>query len=187
MVHLFIVQGPRQSGKTTFLCGLYNSARLSGISVYAVIEENERDSQGIPISLVFHTLETGAIRLLAERESSRPYPPFQFRQDVFDAVLDELRQASRTRDLVIIDEVGPYEILEQKGLWPFFRDLPTDRRLTLAIGIRPDLVDSLLLALADWNVPYKLEAILPMAQNETPTKQFADTITACCQSLSLDL
>jgi len=187
MIHLFIVQGPRLSGKTTFLRSLYSTARRAAISVSAVIEENERDPQGVPISLAFHTLETGTIRLLAERESTRPYPPFQFRQDVFDVILDELRQASRTCDLVIIDEVGPYEVLEQKGLWPFFRDLPADRRLTLAIGIRPDLVDPLLRAFADWNVPYKLEAILPMAQNETPARHYADTILACCQSRSLDL
>lgn len=187
MVQLFIIQGPRQSGKTTFLRALFSHAHLSNISVYAVIEENERDTQGVPISLAFHTLETDTTRLLAKRESVRPYPPFQFRQEVFDAILYELRKASRICDLVIIDEIGPYEILEQKGLWPFFRDLPTDRNLTLAIGIRPDLVDLLLRAFADWNVPYQLMAILPMAQNKTPTEHYAETITACCQSLSLDL
>jgi len=187
MVHLFIVQGPRQSGKTTFLRSLYSTARHAAIRVSAVIEESERDHQGVPISLAFHTLETGTIRLLARRESTRPYQPFQFSQPVFDTVLAELGQASRTPGLIIIDEVGPYEVLEQKGLWPFFRDLPADRRLTLAVGIRPDLIEPFLHALAACHIEYELMAILPMAQSQTPVQEFSDSILACCQSYSLDL
>lgn len=187
MIHLVVVHGPRQSGKTTFLRALATKANSSNIKTWAVIEESRRDDHGVPLSLAFHSLQTGKIRLLAERESSRPYKPFQFKQNIFDEVLEELKEAARICTLLVIDEIGPYEILEGKGLWPFFQDFSSERPILLAVGIRPDLIEPFLHALDSCRLPYTLESSIAMNHKDTPIDVHVNSILASCQSLCMDL
>ena len=114
---LWILTGPRRVGKTTFCRILAGHARavgwdVAGLLSPAIVEE------GLKTGILAEDLRTSEQRRLA---SAVPHPPFdlQLGNWFFDrAVLDwgnHVLETCLPSDLLIVDEVGPLELLRDAG------------------------------------------------------------------------
>jgi nucleoside-triphosphatase THEP1 len=111
------------------------------MNVLGFLQKSERDTQGLPQKLYAAALGSGETRLLAERKGSQPF--------VFDAAvfawMDNIFRSALKSDAfpLLVDEVGPMEILEGKGLWAPLDALLREYRHPLIISVRPSLLSRL--------------------------------------------
>jgi hypothetical protein len=147
------------------------------------LQKSERDPQGLPQRLYAVALGSGETRLLAEREGAKPF--------VFDAAvfawMDSLLRSALTNDgsPLIMDEVGPLEILEGKGLWaPLDALLRGEYRHPLILSVRPSLLSRLadfLTARAGGRYKIRIIEIGAMKDAEDLVESIADEIFCHCQ------
>jgi nucleoside-triphosphatase THEP1 len=138
---LYLVTGPRGSGKTSFCEALAVNLSRRGVNVLGFLQKSERNSQGLPQKLHAVALDSGERRLLAEREGSHP---FRFDTAVFAWMDDRLRSALKNgASPLFVDEVGPLEILEGKGLWAPLEILLREYRHPLILSVRQSLLSRL--------------------------------------------
>lgn len=186
MGFISIVAGPRGSGKTSFCETLAARLSRSGVRVSGFLQKSERDASGLPLRLYAFSLGSGESRSLAAREGSGP---FEFSTETFRWMEDGLALASRSRrDIIIVDEVGPLEILEGKGLRPVLDMLIRRRSNPLVVSLRPSLVEPFEAILSGpggrrredriWRVESPLEA----AQE---AERAAEEIICHCQGLNV--
>jgi nucleoside-triphosphatase len=137
---IVVLTGARLCGKTT-TCRLIATAAtrrglvVAGVLSPAVFEDNTKTA----IDAV--DLYTGQWRRLASRGSS-PGPGglcYQFQPEAL-AWADEVIASSCPCDLLIIDELGPLELLSEKGFTSAFEVLRYGRYRLAIVVVRPELV-----------------------------------------------
>ncbi len=174
---LVAVVGPPQSGKTTLLGELIRLLEARGISVGGLTQPTIQDG-GERTGYRLRDAASGEERELARRRVGwvPGEPGFEFDETAWSWARDRLREARRTRDVVVLDELGRLEARgaghlaslaealegERSGLWllgvraecaPAIEERlgPFARTITISRDARPDpgrLVDELAATIA---------------------------------------
>jgi nucleoside-triphosphatase THEP1 len=148
MRKLILLTGPMRSGKTSFCKALFKLLKEKSPLPFAIVEENERDREGIPISLALRDLGTEEEIPLASREWSLPpvhgaYPPFVFSAQAFSWAEARVRKSVEMGcGPVLLDEIGPLEANKGEGLFGIIEWTLINGSAPLLLTIRPDLVES---------------------------------------------
>lgn len=140
---LWLVSGPRGAGKTTFCRLLVGRARAAGREVAGLLSPAVVEA-GVKTGILVEDVRSGETRHLA---SAVRQPPFdlQWGRWFFDrAVLDwgnRLLTACLPCDLLIVDELGPLELVRGEGWRAALEVLARPGfRLGLVV-VRPELED----------------------------------------------
>lgn len=150
MRKLMIITGPMRSGKTRLCQELFIILKQDSLSPFSITEENIRDAAGIPISLSLRDEETRETMALGSREEGpalpgRPYGAFRFSSEAFAWADARVRAAvARGCGPVIIDEIGPLEVHEEKGFFGTLEWVAENGSSPLLITIRPELEEAFL-------------------------------------------
>jgi nucleoside-triphosphatase THEP1 len=148
-----LLTGARQIGKTTVCRRVAELARGLGYDPAGVLTTVVLDQSGFPVARHALMVSDGQQRLLARADGDLGGPRtgrYSFEADALDWVLGGLREAiSRGCDLVIVDEIGPLELEQGKGLAPILSDLSARMPPALLLVIRPELIDQLQARLPD--------------------------------------
>lgn len=154
-MRVFIVSGPRLSGKTSFCRALADAAKKRGIACTGCLELSKRGSGGIPWQVTIEHLSSGTALPAAERPCDRPDIPFTFFDENFDAIRKETERLltesaqnneDRKQYLCIIDEIGPLEIERKGGHYSLLMNLlshPPRACSALVLTVRPGLASKL--------------------------------------------
>lgn len=114
-------------GKTTLCHRLVALLRQQGLEPAGILAPALIDDQGRKIGIRLLRIETEEERVLALVEGDLQGPRtgrYAFDADVMAWGLSGLRRALRGKyDLVLIDEIGPLELLRGEGLAPVLDDL----------------------------------------------------------------
>jgi nucleoside-triphosphatase THEP1 len=139
---LFLLSAPFQSGKTTFLWKLAVQARtadlkLAGILSHGVYQGSRKER------IEVEDLRTGTRRILADRQQGDlVYPllaPWRFHSPVLEWS-NEVLGAIEACDLLLIDELGPLEWIEEGGFRAAFAALDADCYQWAVAVVRPNLL-----------------------------------------------
>ena len=141
-----LLTGERQVGKTTVCRQVAELARGLGYGPAGVLAPALLGEDGLP--LAYHALLVSGSeqRLLAQANGDLGGPRtgrYSFDANVFSWVIGRLRAAiSQSCDLLIVDEIGPLELEQGKGLAPLLSDLSAGG-MPLLLVVRPELVERL--------------------------------------------
>ena len=139
---LFLLSAPFQSGKTTFLWKLAVQARtadlkMAGILSHAVYQGSRKER------IEVEDLHTGTRRILADRQQGDLiYPllaPWRFHSSVLEWSNGVLASIAPC-DLLLIDELGPLEWIEEGGFRAAFAVLDANCYRWAVAVVRPSLL-----------------------------------------------
>jgi len=138
-----LLTGKRQAGKTTVCKQVAELARGLGYDPAGVLTPVLLDEGGFPATRHALMVSDGEQRLLALADGDLTGPRtlrYSFDADVLSWVIDGLRRAIlQGCDLLIVDEIGPLELEQGRGLAPLLSDLSTGRLPPLLLVVRPEL------------------------------------------------
>lgn len=156
---ILVLSGERGAGKTSACREAARLAAERGLSVGGVLCPSRRDGAGMALEIEVESAATGERRALAsrERELGGPrWPPggdrgFSFSEEGFAWALAILRAdlglAGRRggTDLLVIDEIGPVELVLRAGFRPFLDEMGEagSRGGLIVATVRPSLSDEL--------------------------------------------
>lgn len=136
-----ILSGESGSGKTTICTRVVTLARARGLKVAGVLTPS-RLAGGCKVGLDVEDIRTGQRRPLAERVGTTDGPAtesWHFHIDGLAWGTMALRRATPC-DLLVIDEMGPLELVQSQG-WTISFDLLRASRYRLAlVVVRPALL-----------------------------------------------
>lgn len=140
---LIVLSGEIGSGKTSYCAALVRHVQAKGGRVCGLLSV-AMFIDGVKVAIDVHDLSTGQPRRLATRrpqpDPTSPTPNWHFDEDALrwgDAVL----AATPPCDLLVIDELGPLELLHASGYQSAF-DVLARRAYRLAcVVVRRSLVD----------------------------------------------
>ena len=134
-------------GKTTLCQRLVALLRQQGLEPAGILAPALIDDQGRKIGIRLLRIETEEERVLALVEGDLQGPRtgrYVFDADVMSWGLSGLRMALRGKyDLVLIDEIGPLELLRGEGLAPVLGDLRNLYERQVLIVVREALAEML--------------------------------------------
>ncbi|TXT48685.1 MAG: hypothetical protein FD137_927 [Spirochaetes bacterium] len=137
----------------------------------------------MPQKLYAVALNTGEKRLLAAREGSRP---FIFDQSVFNWMDEYLRNALKYNvSPLLVDEVGPLEILEGKGLWAPLDILLKEYGQPIILSVRPSLLSplaDLLAARTGERHKFRVIDVAAIKEAKEAAENIAEEIFCHCQA-----
>lgn len=145
---VLILSGERGAGKTTACREAARLARDRGLSVGGVLCPSRRDAAGLPVEIEAESLTTSERRLLASRERELGGPrwppsdslrsgmrPFSFSDECFAWALGLLRfEAEAGTSFLLLDEIGPVELVLGRGFRPFLDSLASNARSVLFLA-----------------------------------------------------
>ena len=141
-----LLTGERQVGKTTVCKQVAELARELGYDPAGLLTLAIPGQDGLPMAYHALMVSDGEQRLLARADDDLGGDRtgrYSFDTDVFPWVIGRLRAAiSQGCDLLIVDEIGPLELEQGKGLAPILSDLSEGKFLLLLV-VRPELVGQL--------------------------------------------
>jgi nucleoside-triphosphatase THEP1 len=142
-----LLTGERQVGKTTICRQVAGLARELGYDPAGVLSLALFGEDGLPVAYHALIVSDGEQRLLAQADGDLGGPRtsrYSFDADVLSWVIGRLGEAiSQGCDLLIVDEIGPLELEQGKGLAPILSDLSSGRLPLLLLVVRPELVGQL--------------------------------------------
>ncbi|OQB95045.1 MAG: NTPase [Spirochaetes bacterium ADurb.Bin110] len=126
---IFLISGPRGSGKTSFCNALIKAAKERGIVCRGCMEISQRDENWIPYRISLYDVSNGETFLAASRPIGKRDVPFEFSPDAFAHIresyikaikLDTISQHAhyepdKKREICLIDEIGPLELENRSG------------------------------------------------------------------------
>jgi nucleoside-triphosphatase THEP1 len=146
MVNILLT-GERQVGKTTVCKRVAELARGLGYDPAGLLSTALLDKDSLPIAYQALMVADGEQRLLARADGDLGGPRtarYSFDADVLSWVMDRLRAAiSQGCDLLIVDEIGPLELEQVRGMAPILSDLTRGEGLQSLLVVRPELVEQL--------------------------------------------
>ena len=151
-----LLTGERQVGKTTVCRQVAELARGLGYGPAGVLTPVVLDEDGLPVARHALMVSDGQQRLLAQANSdlekrnpklSKGGPRtgrYSFDAAVLSWVIGRLQGAiSQGCALLIVDEIGPLELEQGKGLAPILSDLSAEKLPPLLLVVRPELIGRL--------------------------------------------
>lgn len=166
-----LLTGERQVGKTTVSRQVAELARGLGYGPAGVLAPALLDEDGLPVAYHALMVADGEQRLLAQANGNLGSPRtgrYSFDADVFVWVIGRLRGAiSRGCDLLIIDEIGPLELEQGRGLAPILSDLSGGRLPPLLLVVRSELAGRL----QKWlpGIPFRTVTVTQENRQALPT------------------
>lgn len=144
-LHLLVAL--RGAGKTTFCRALAEEARAAGYEVAGLLSPAVFEG-GVKTGILAQDLRSGEVRMLARAERVTPLPPsFDLRLGrwLFDrAVLawgNQLLAGDLRCDLLVVDELGPLELVHGEG-WVNALDVLRRAYCRWAVAVvRPELAE----------------------------------------------
>lgn len=134
---IYVITGPRGSGKTTFCRRFVESARVQEWRVTGILSVGEWHN-GEKLALYAHDLRSGEQRLLAQRQSA--LEPWKFVAGSLEWGNCVLARAVPT-DLLVVDELGPLEWVEGRGWTAAFGVIDSGQYRYALVVVRPELVE----------------------------------------------
>jgi iron complex transport system ATP-binding protein len=142
-----LLTGKRQAGKTTICKRVAELARELDYDPAGVLASALLGEDGLPVAYQALMVSGGEQRLLGQANSDLGGPRtsrYSFDDAVFSWVVERLRGAiSQGGDLLIVDEIGPLELEQGRGLAPLLSDLSAERHPRLLLVVRPELTGQL--------------------------------------------
>jgi nucleoside-triphosphatase len=145
---LVLVTGDSGSGKTTWCLELIDLARRNGIRVYGVVSPPVLDD-GHKVAIDLMDVSTGERRRLAvarpdAKQASANQLDISTLHWTFDPFVlawgDQILDHLDAGELLVLDELGPLELLENKGLTAGLRCIDDQHFMTACVVIRPALL-----------------------------------------------
>ncbi len=141
---LVVITGEIGAGKTTWCKTLADWAQTQGARVSGLLSVGVFEG-GLKRAIDLHDLSTGQTRRLAVRRAqpdpTSPTPNWEFDESALrwgDAVL----AAAPSCDLLIVDELGPLELLHGAGYQSAFPLIQRQAYRLACVVVRPSLVDA---------------------------------------------
>ena len=134
---IYIITGPRMSGKTTLVSQLVRCAQQQKWRATGIITLGEWRG-GEKLALYAHDLSSGERRLLARRDSAAQR--WEFVTEALEWGNSVLASAVPT-DVLVIDELGPLEWEEGRGWTAAFAALESGQYRWAFVVVRPELVE----------------------------------------------
>lgn len=172
MTTILVLTGTIGSGKTTAASEVVALARMHGLRCDGLLAPPRLAPDGRKVGIDGLRVATGETRRLADRRPSGPgercgvwlFPP-----GALDWALAAVMDAAAGRpDLLVVDELGPMELLEGRGLAPVLSALRTGKGTLALVLVRESLLPVLQERLAGCDVRvYRVE---PDSRAELPEK-----------------
>lgn len=154
---MVLLTGAIGAGKTTACQSVVHLCRAQGIPVGGLLSLPVRDAAGKRVAIRAEDLATGRRRVLARAGGGvgDRIGPYAFAPDAVTWALGALRASMATEGLLVVDEVGPLELWEGKGLAPALADLRhrAEQGGPLLVVVRDGLVGSFLRVMAPAHYP----------------------------------
>jgi len=153
-----VLTGERQVGKTTVCRRVAELARGLGYNPAGVLTPVLLDKDGFPVARHALMVSDGEQRLLARADGDLGGPRtgrYSFDASVLSWMIERIRAAiSQSCDLLILDEIGPLELKQGRGLDPILSALSAGRLPPLLLVVRPEFVGQLRKRLP--NIPFRI-------------------------------
>ncbi len=143
---IILLTGARRVGKSTVCQGLAEEGRRRGKRIGGFISPAVFNPQGEKTGAYLQDLHTGEMRLQysTEADTGMRVGPFAMDESVLRWGIRLVEEALRAGDdLVIIDEIGPLELLRGEGFAPLLTILGDFPGAAVLIVVRPELVEAL--------------------------------------------
>lgn len=148
MTTVLVLTGHIGSGKSTAAARVVALARKRGLRCGGLLCSARLDAAGRKVGIDGERLDTGEQRPLASRDASSEglrcgiwtFEPGAMEWSL-DAVLDAVQQRP---DLLVVDELGPMELLEDRGLAPIIPELKAGRVPLALVLVRKSLLPALM-------------------------------------------
>ena len=140
---IFIVTGPREIGKTTFIKYLLENARNNQLDTAGVFSPAVFEN-GIKIGIDLEDPRTGKRQRLANLRASEDSGVFTERWLFMKEVLDwgnNLLGTSTPCDLLLVDELGPIEFERGQGWQNGIKAILSGDYRSAVVVIRPELLE----------------------------------------------
>jgi nucleoside-triphosphatase THEP1 len=147
MARLIILAAPRGAGKTTACLRFAQLADEQGISLGGILAPARWDEAGAKTGIDILDLATGQRQHLADVEpdpAQRTVGQYRFDAQILswalERTLDALQDADR---VVLVDEIGPLELLQGEGLAPVLDRVSSAAARVILLVVRVELLDAL--------------------------------------------
>jgi len=146
MVTPILILGTMASGKTSLCKKLFDAMKAECSNPFALVEENIRNEEGYPVELWYSELGTGERQFLGRRADVFPtLNPFIFNPAALAWADARIHKAVQEGcEALILDELGPLELLHNGGIMPSLEWALTTASCPIILTLRPDLEASLL-------------------------------------------
>lgn len=143
---MILLTGALRVGKSTVCQRLAEEGRRRGKRIGGFVSPAVFNPQGEKTGAYLQDLRTGEMRLQysTEADTSLRIGPFAMDESVLRRGIRLVEEALRAGDdLVIIDEIGPLELLRGEGFAPLLSALGDFPEAVVLIVVRPELVEAL--------------------------------------------
>jgi len=147
MIHIVLLTAPRGAGKTTACERFLEQARAAGMRVGGIVAPARFEQSSGKVGVDVVEAATGERRLLATVELEaglRTIGPYRFAPAGMQWALERVLLALEVGvDVVLIDEIGPLELLHEGGYAPALEQLPQAQATVAVLVVRSELLGAL--------------------------------------------
>lgn len=144
MVHVILLSAPIGSGKTTACRRCVQLAKDAELRVGGILSLARYDAQGQKIGIDAEDVLTGERRELAHIEADARLATvgrYRFEPAALEWATQRVLQAlAAPIDAVLIDEIGPLELVKQGGLAPALEALAEAQAAAVVLVVRSELL-----------------------------------------------
>jgi len=147
VIQVILLSASRGAGKTTACFKFAVQARQMGLRVGGILTPARYDSQGIKVgfdAVDVHSDERRSFAVLERDPERATIGQYLMDESVMQWALRRILVGLQAPiDAVVIDEVGPLELLKKGGFWPALEQLGEAEATAAIIVVRPELLASL--------------------------------------------
>ncbi len=147
MPYVVLLTAPIGAGKTTACERFLERARAGGLDAGGILAPARYGQGGEKVGIDAVDVLSGERRTLAMFEPEvalRTIGPYRFDAAVMEWALDRVSLALATPiDVVIIDEIGPLELIHERGFAPALGQLPHAQAKAIILVVRSELLVAL--------------------------------------------
>ena len=147
MPHLVLLTAARGAGKSTACQRFVELAQDAGMQIGGILAPPRHDDRGRKAGIDAVDVTSGERRHLAVVEpdiARQTVGRYRFHQEVMDWALEcVMRALDAPIDVVIIDEIGPLELVQRGGFAPALEGLPSAKARGAVLVVRAELLANL--------------------------------------------